>query len=89
MKRGEIWRASLAEPRGLEPGLRTPVVIVFSNHFNESNINAVLAAVMTSNLRLIDAPGNNLLPKKLSKLSKDSVINASQIITLDKKAPLS
>ncbi|MEQ1486449.1 type II toxin-antitoxin system PemK/MazF family toxin [Methyloglobulus sp.] len=89
IKRAEIWRASLAEPRGSEPGLRTPVVIVSSNHFNESNINAVLAAVITSNLRLIDAPGNSLLPKKLSKLSKDSVINASQIITLDKKAPLS
>lgn len=84
IKRGEIWWASLAEPRGSEPGFRRPVVIVSSNNFNESNINTVLAAVITSNLRFADAPGNSLLPKKLSKLSKDSVINVSQIITLDK-----
>jgi mRNA interferase MazF len=84
INRGEIWWASLAEPRGSEPGFRRPVVVVSSNYFNESNINTVLAAVITSNLRLADAPGNILLPKKLSKLSKDSVINVSQIITLDK-----
>jgi mRNA interferase MazF len=57
---------------------------VSSNNFNESNINTVLAAIITSNLWLADSPGNVLLPKKLSKLSKDSVINVSQIITLDK-----
>jgi mRNA interferase MazF len=84
IKRGEIWWASLAEPRASGLGFRRPVVIVSSNNFNESNINTILAAVITSNLRLIDAPGNSLLPKKLSKLSKDSVINVSQIITLDK-----
>ncbi len=84
INRGEIWWASLAEPRGSEPGFRRPVVIVSSNHFNESNINTILAATITSNLLLADAPGNILLPKKLSKLSKDSVINVSQIITLDK-----
>jgi mRNA interferase MazF len=84
IKRGEIWWAALPEPRGSEPGFRRPVVIVSSNNFNESNINTVLAAIITSNLWLADSPGNVLLPKKLSKLSKDSVINVSQIITLDK-----
>jgi mRNA interferase MazF len=84
IKRGEIWWAALPEPRGSEPGFRRPVVIVSSNNFNESNINTVLVAVITSNLRLAEAPGNVLLPKKLSKLSKDSVINVSQVLTLDK-----
>jgi mRNA interferase MazF len=84
IKRGEIWWATLPEPRGSEPGFRRPVVIVSSNNFNESNINTVLAAIITSNLWLADSPGNVLLPKKLSKLSKDSVINVSQVITLDK-----
>lgn len=84
IKRGEIWWATLPEPRGSEPGFRRPVVIVSSNNFNDSNINTVLAAIITSNLWLADSPGNVLLPKKLSKLSKDSVINVSQVITLDK-----
>ncbi|WP_020564293.1 type II toxin-antitoxin system PemK/MazF family toxin [Methylosarcina fibrata] len=85
MKKGEIWWASLGEPRGSEPGFRRPVVVVSSNEFNNSKINTVLAAVITSNVRLADAPGNVLLEKKHSKLAKDSVINVSQIITLDKK----
>lgn len=84
MKKGEIWWASLGEPRGSEPGFRRPVVIVSSNEFNDSRINTVLAAVITSNLHLADAPGNILLQKKSSKLAKDSVINVSQIITIDK-----
>lgn len=85
MKRGEIWWASLPEPRGSEPGFRRPVVIVSSNEFNASRISTVLAAVVTSNLRLGHAPGNINLTKKSSKLGKDSVINISQIITIDKE----
>lgn len=84
MKKGEIWWASLGDPRGSEPGFRRPVLIVSSNEFNDSRINTVLAVVVTSNLRLADAPGNILLEKKHSKLSKDSVINVSQLITVDK-----
>ncbi len=84
MKRGEIWWASLDEPIGSEPGYRRPVVVVSSNEFNQSKINTLLAAIITSNLRLMDAPGNFLILKKESGLSKDSVINVSQIVTLDK-----
>lgn len=84
MKKGEIWWASLSEPRGSEPGYRRPVVIVSSDAFNKSRINTVLAAVITSNTRLADAPGNIRLSKRSSKLKQESVINVSQIITIDK-----
>lgn len=84
MKRGEIWWTSLSVPAGSEPGFRRPVVIISSNDFNRSRIRTIIAAVITSNLRLADAPGNILLPRKSSKLAKDSVINVSQIITIDK-----
>jgi mRNA interferase MazF len=84
VKKGEIWWASLGEPRGSEPGFRRPVVIVSANEFNDSRISTVLAVVVTSNLRLADAPGNVLLAKKHSKLAMDSVVNVSQLITLDK-----
>lgn len=85
MKKGEIWWASLGEPRGSEPGFRHPVIIVSSNEFNDSRINTVLAVVVTSTRRLADAPGNILLEKKHSRLSKDSVVNVSQLITIDKE----
>ena len=84
IKRGDIWWAALPEPVGSEPGYRRPVLIIQSNEFNESKINTVVAAVITSNIRLAVAPGNVLLPSKKSKLSKESVINVSQIITIDK-----
>ncbi len=84
MKRGEIWWASLEEPRGSEPGYRRPVIIISSNSFNESFINTVTVVAITSNLRLVDAPGNFKLTKSKAGLNKDSVVNISQLLTLDK-----
>ncbi|MCU7850369.1 MAG: type II toxin-antitoxin system PemK/MazF family toxin [Candidatus Thiodiazotropha sp. (ex Lucinoma kastoroae)] len=84
MKKGDIWWASLYEPRGSEPGYRRPVVIVSSNEFNVSNINTVIVTVITSSLNLAEAPGNFRITKKESGLSKESVVNVSQILTLDK-----
>ena len=84
MKRGEIWWASMEEPQGSEPGFRRPVIVVSSNDFNKSLISTVTVAIVTSNLRLSEAPGNFKLPKKVSQLSRDSVVNVSQVVTLDK-----
>ena len=84
IKRGEIWWASLRIPIGSEPGYRRPLLIIQSNEFNRSRINTVMAAAITSNLRLAKAPGNVLLSAKDSGLKKDSVVNVSQVITVDK-----
>ena len=84
IKRGQIWWAELPEPVGSGPGYRRPLVIIQSNEFNRSNISTVIAAVITSNVRLAAAPGNVLLSTKVSKLSKKSVVNVSQLITVDK-----
>lgn len=84
MQRGEIWWASLPSPHGSEPGYRRPVLIVQQNDFNQSRISTVIAVILTSSLRLAEAPGNVLLKTKWTKLPKDSVANISQIITLDK-----
>ena len=84
MKKGEVWWASLGEPRGSEPGYKRPVVIVSANEFNKSTIKTVIVAVITSNLRLAEAPGNFSVSKKDSGLAKESVVNVSQLLTLDK-----
>ena len=84
MERGEVWWAELPDPVASEPGFRRPVVIVSSNAFNRSRIRTVLAVVLTSNLRLLEAPGNVLLAATESGLPKDSVANVSQVVTLDK-----
>ena len=85
MERGDIWWAQLPDPIASEPGFRRPVVIVQSNAFNRSRIRTAIAVVVTSNLRLADAPGNVLLSASESGLPKDSVVNVSQVITLDRE----
>ncbi len=84
VERGQIWWADLDEPEGSEPGFRRPVLIVSSDAFNRSRIQTVLAVVLTSNLKLVDAPGNVLVPAKTSGLPRDSVANVSQVVTVDK-----
>lgn len=84
MRRGQVWWAELPEPSASEPGYKRPVLIVQADEFNSSRINTVIVVSLTSNLKLADAPGNVYLPKTKSGLSKDSVANVSQIITLDK-----
>ena len=84
VERGQVWWADLSEPTGSEPGFRRPVLVVQNDSFNRSRIRTVVAVVLTSNLRLIQAPGNVLLPAKAAGLPKDSVANVSQIITVDR-----
>jgi mRNA interferase MazF len=84
MERGDIWWANLPDPVGSNPGHRRPVLIIQSDAFNRSRINTVVVAVITSNLKLAKAPGNIFLSKRSSGLPKDSVVNVSQILTIDK-----
>ncbi|MFN8443311.1 MAG: type II toxin-antitoxin system PemK/MazF family toxin [Caldilineaceae bacterium] len=82
--RGEIWWADLGEPRGSTPGYRRPVLIVQDDHFNRSDLATVIVLSLTSNLKYAAIPGNVFLPKELSGLAKDSVINITQLTTIDK-----
>jgi len=84
IQRAEIWWANLPEPLGSEPGYRRPVLVIQSDDFNRSRIATVIAIVITSNLKLAEAPGNVYLPQKATGLTKDSVANISQVITIDK-----
>jgi mRNA interferase MazF len=84
VQRGEVWWADLDEPRGSEPGHRRPVLLVQHDAFTRSRLQTVLVVALTSNLRLVEAPGNVLLPAKATGLPKDSVANVTQILTLDR-----
>jgi mRNA interferase MazF len=84
MQRGDIWWAELPDPVGAGPGYRRPVVLIQADAFTQSRIATVIVLVLTSNLRLAVAPGNVLVRASESGLPKDSVVNVSQIITLDK-----
>jgi len=84
VKRGEVWWAALPPPSGSGPGFRRPVLVVQSDPFNASRIATAIVAVITSNLALAAAPGNVAVSKKDSGLPKPSVVNVSQVVTIDK-----
>ena len=81
---GQVWWADLPDPTGSGPGFRRPVVVVQGNPFNRSHIATVVCVPLTSNLRLGLAPGNVVLPGTDTGLTRDSVANVSQIVTIDR-----
>lgn len=83
MIRGDIWWVYFGEPFGSEPGWRRPAVIVQSDEFNKSDMNTTVVIPLTTNLRLAEFPGNVLLSKQDSKLSKDFVAVTPQITVID------
>jgi mRNA interferase MazF len=85
MTRGEIWWADFGVPFGSETGFRRPVVIIQDDAFNRSKINTVIIIPLTTNTVLAEAPGNVLLEKEESGLTKDSVLVVSQLSAIDRK----
>jgi mRNA interferase MazF len=81
---GDIYWVDLGDPSGSEPGYRHPHVIVQNNLLNQSRIRTVVVCVLTSTLKRADSPGNILLNREETHLPKDSVVNVSQIFTVDK-----
>ena len=84
MIRGEIWLGEFGIPYGSETGFSRPVLIVQDDGFNDSKIKTIVVLPLTTNLRLLDAPGNVLVKKKESKLKEDSVIIATQLYAIDR-----
>ena len=82
--RGDVWWVDLGEPRGFTPAYRRPIAIVQADAFNRSAVRTVIGVSLTTNLRLLDAPGNVLIPARATGLSRDSVANVSQLATIDR-----
>ena len=85
INQGDVYWVDLGEPSGSGPGYRHPHVVIQNNVFNQSRINTVVVCVLTSNLKRAQAPGNVLLEKGEANLPQQSVVNVSQIFTVDKE----
>jgi len=83
IRQGDVFWVDLGEPGGSGPGFRHPYVVLQNNVFNMSRLNTVVLCVLTSNLARAKAPGNVLLRKGEGNLPKDSVVNITQIVTVD------
>ncbi len=84
MKRGEIWWATLPEPVASEPGYSRPVLIISDDSYNTTTLRTVITLTITSNLDYARLTNNVFLAKEETGLEKDSVINMTQLVTVDK-----
>jgi len=84
--RGELWRADLGLPRGSAPALRRPVLVVSADQYNRSRLRTVTVVVVTSTTQLAGVPGNVAVPADISGLPSDSVVNVTQVATVDRAA---
>lgn len=84
IRQGDVYWIDLGDPEGSEPGYRHPHVVVQNDVFNHSRINTVVVCALTSHLKRAAVPGNVLLKRGEANLKKDSVVNISQILTVNK-----
>ncbi|MBU4330877.1 MAG: type II toxin-antitoxin system PemK/MazF family toxin [Acidobacteria bacterium] len=84
IKQGDIYWVNLVAPRGSEPGFCHPCVVIQNDVFNVSRIRTVVVCALTTNLKRAQAPGNVTLNKGEANLTKQSVANISQVVTVDK-----
>jgi mRNA interferase MazF len=85
INQGDIYWVYPGEPSGSEPAYRHPHLVIQNNVFNRSRINTVVVCSLTSNLQRAESPGNVLLEKGEANLPKPSVINITQIFTVNKQ----
>lgn len=84
IRRGGVHWADLGVPVGSRPAKRRPVVVIGADSFTASRLNIVLVAVISSNTALAARPGNTFLPALESGLPRDSVVDVTALVTLDK-----
>jgi mRNA interferase MazF len=85
MRRGEIWWANAGRPSGSAPGFRRPAVIISANAFNVTSLKTVIVAFVTTSTKRAAHPGNVGLPARTTGLVEDSILNVTQLATLDRR----
>ncbi len=86
ISRGEIWGGDLGLPHGSAPAFRRPVLIISGDRYNASRLETVVVAALTANPRHAAFPGNVAIPAELSGLGEASVVNVTQLATVDRRA---
>ena len=84
IRRGQIYWLDFGQPRGSGPAFERPAVIVQDNFFNQTNLKTVIVAIITTNLRLAEMDGNVVLMPRRNGLRFPSVVNITQLYTIDK-----
>jgi mRNA interferase MazF len=83
IRRGGVWWVDFGVPRGFEPVVRRPAVVVSANFLHRSRLRTATVAAITSNVRLAVRPGNVLVPEAVAGLERESVVDVTQLLTVD------
>ncbi|MDO9398921.1 MAG: type II toxin-antitoxin system PemK/MazF family toxin [Herbiconiux sp.] len=89
IERGSVWWLDLGERRDRAPAYRRPVVVIQSDAYNRSALGTCVVATITSKTAQAAHPGNVFLPVSSSPLDRDSVVNVTQITTIDREGLIS
>ena len=84
IRRGQLYRLDLGQPRGSSPGFQRPGIVIQDNDLSRTNLNTVVVALVTTNLRLAKMDGNVLLTPKRNGVDRLSVVNVTRLFTVDK-----
>jgi mRNA interferase MazF len=84
IQQGDVFWIDLGAPSGSGPGFRHPYVVVQNDMYNRSRLDTVVVCSLTSNLKRAEGPGNVLLEAGEGNLPKRSIVNITQIYTVDK-----
>lgn len=85
IRQGEVYWLDFGPALGSAPADMRPCVVVQSDWFNRSGIATTVVCAITSNTERAKAPGNVALKKGDAHLPRPSVVNVSQIFTVDKR----
>ena len=84
IRKGSVYWVDFSPGKGSEPMGRRPGLVVQNDLLNNSNLNTVIVVAITSTLKFGELPGNVVLRKGEANLPKKSVINVTQLKTVDK-----
>jgi mRNA interferase MazF len=84
IRQGEVYWLHFGAAEGSAPSGRRPALVVQHDRFNRSTISTIVVAAITSNLRLAAMPGNVRLRRGEAGLPHASVVNISQVRTIDR-----
>ena len=84
IRQGDVFWVDLGTPSGSGPGLLHPYVVIQNDIYNRSRLSTVVVCALTSNLKRAESPGNILLEEGEANLPKKSVVNVTQVYTVDK-----
>lgn len=86
IRKGSIYWVDFSPGKGSEPMGRRPGLVIQENAINDSKINTVIMLAITSTMKYGELPGNVTLRKGEASIPKSSVINVSQIKSVDKNS---